>query len=250
MKSRSAYTAIEVLVVVSLVLIVIGMLIPMASIRHEPASRAACGNNLRQIAMAMLVYANENQDAWPVRPSNAAGAYVLAPGHDAYTTIGSFEFLAAQVGCELHQKIFSCPRERGYGPSAPADPDVALHPTTALSGWCVAASRKASANPGYVYDWAVPALASSTRIVLCDRARIGQDRQDHVMAVYADGHLNRLKAGKMSPAADATLGLENRDDGTSYVGADDQDDNVFDGVGDGGKPWTVGGGTATRAWVR
>ena len=95
MARRAGMTLMEVLVIVSLVLILIGMVMPAVSSR-EPMHRAACGNNLRQIAMAMMVYANENQDAWPVRYSDASGAFVPVPGHDKYTTIGTFEFLAGR----------------------------------------------------------------------------------------------------------------------------------------------------------
>ncbi len=249
MPRTCAVTLIELLVIVSLILVLIGMLLPMASIHHGPASKTACGSNQRQILIAMLVYTNDNGGAWPVRPSDQAGAWLSHPGHDKYTAIGSFEFLAAQMS-DMPARIFSCPCEREYHPPGPASHELAAHPDTAASSWCVAAARNVHANPGYLFDWAVPANAPPTRIVIADRARVGQDHQNHVLAAFADGHVASIKPGKITPAADETLGLDDRSDGTSYANPDIAADNIYDGSGDGGQPWTVGSGSATRAWVR
>lgn len=68
--SRRAFTLIELLVVVSIIAILISMLIPMISTIREMANSLVCQNNLRQIAIATNVYAEEYSGILPGAPAN------------------------------------------------------------------------------------------------------------------------------------------------------------------------------------
>jgi prepilin-type N-terminal cleavage/methylation domain-containing protein len=80
------FTLIELLVVIAIIAILAAMLLPALSAAKARAKRASCMNNLRQIGIGMIVYAEDNDDfvaeaRWastatpPNPPGSVKGAY-------------------------------------------------------------------------------------------------------------------------------------------------------------------------------
>lgn len=63
---KKSFTLIELLVVIAIIAILAAMLLPALSAARERARQASCISKLKQVGLAALMYANDNQDYMPV----------------------------------------------------------------------------------------------------------------------------------------------------------------------------------------
>jgi prepilin-type N-terminal cleavage/methylation domain-containing protein len=63
--SADGFTLLEMLVVIAAVAILAALLFPALAGARRKAQRTACGNHLRQIALAVRMYSDDSSDASP-----------------------------------------------------------------------------------------------------------------------------------------------------------------------------------------
>jgi len=69
LRTRSAFTLIELLIVIAIIAILAAILFPVFGRARENARRSSCQSNLKQIGLVMLQYTQDYDETYPMRVS-------------------------------------------------------------------------------------------------------------------------------------------------------------------------------------
>lgn len=137
---NKGFTLIELLVVIAIIGILAGILLPVLSRARESARSTQCASNVKQLGMGLIMYANENSEAFPSSTANAMlSLNLLFPNYIS------------------DQRVFKCPS------------DTSVTPTTQTNIAAATAFEKNDCS--YGYDYTHTQADDADVAILADRPR-------------------------------------------------------------------------------
>ncbi len=107
-RRTTAFTVVELLVAIMIIAILIALLLPALAAAREDARRAVCASNVRQLGLATIMYADENNDA-----IMAQGPYNWMTNGSCYSNPSMMTYFHNYLGVSDH---YTGPMWSGFVP--------------------------------------------------------------------------------------------------------------------------------------
>jgi prepilin-type processing-associated H-X9-DG protein len=184
-----AFTLLELLVVIAIIMILAAMLLPAISRSMVKAKQVQCLSQLRQVGLAMLSFAHDHQDRFPMQvPMNAGGSieanreFFLA---NTNLSFSSRHFVA--LSNELaNPRLAACPADT----TRSAASTFATMTRSNISYWVNYRASSGSSIQALAGDWNVASVPGTTNLEMAFTRALHETRGN---VLFADGHVELRK---------------------------------------------------------
>jgi prepilin-type N-terminal cleavage/methylation domain-containing protein/prepilin-type processing-associated H-X9-DG protein len=111
--NRHGFSLIELLVVISIIAVLAALLLPAISIVRETAVSVSCSNNLRQLGMGSLAYANENDGMLMDRTLSGNWNGIVTEAWGPYIAVNYLDTILPTITGAPLPRILACPSANG-----------------------------------------------------------------------------------------------------------------------------------------
>lgn len=176
------FTLIELLVVISVIAILTSLLIPAITLARGAARSAGCASNLRQLGIALQLYADDWEDRLP--PNNLT----VGTGSDRRWSMALAEYVASEVPLafvqgERPQGPFACPASTNVVDWGTAD--FGKSTRTGMQPWQTTTRSRLSAMTLVLID------ADRRDVVPGTLGHVAWRHGDRANALHLDTHIDR-----------------------------------------------------------
>ena len=103
-----AFTLIELLMVIAVVLALTSLLLPVISRAKTESQRGTCVSNLHQVGLAIKMYADDNKDVLPLLGQPSVGGDTMFMAFRPMVQ----SYLGIHLQATPHDKVFLCPADK------------------------------------------------------------------------------------------------------------------------------------------
>ncbi len=240
MARKWGFTLIELLVVIAIIAILAAILFPVFARTREKARQASCLSNLKQLALAMQMYAQDYDETWPMSsywlPGDDDNAYAWdftfnwSTMNSSLGLIGSYTRSGQISACPSAQGLYSFDREyTGYaynttylGGEGQWGTGALLHPSATLGEVQRPAETVLLAESAYWSTWSYVGMAANNFLRAPSDsmyAWIGPNvhfrHNGTANVAYCDGHVKAVSQKFNTSANDSSL-ADLSVDGSAY----------------------------------
>lgn len=112
MRKQRGFTLIELLVVIAIIAILAAILFPVFARAREKARQASCCSNIKQLDLAMLMYAQDYDEMWCMGYRGAGQPYEVDPVTGSRRT-GWFAWWGSVYPYVKNAQLYACPSAHG-----------------------------------------------------------------------------------------------------------------------------------------